>query len=80
MERGSNDLKEMRVLNRIVRITDGGLLYEADPRHAEMLIKSLKLEDAKSVVTSGIKPPTDSYDIDKIDTDALEAIRQIVAE
>ena len=70
----------MRVLNRIVRITDGGLLYEADPRHAEMLIKSLKLEDAKSVVTSGIKPPTDSYDIDKIDTDASEAIRQIVAE
>ena len=70
----------MRVLNRIVRITDGGLLYEADPRHAEMLIKSLNLEDAKSVVTPGIKPPTDSYDIDKIDTDALEAIRQIVAE
>ena len=35
------DCKEMRVLNRIVRVTDNGLLYEADPRHAEMLIRLL---------------------------------------
>ena len=29
------DLKEMRVLNRIVRVVESGLRYEADPRHAE---------------------------------------------
>ena len=30
---GPDDLKEMRVLNRTVRITKSGLRYEADPRH-----------------------------------------------
>ena len=52
------DCKEMRVLNRIVRINDKGLLYEADPRHAEMIIKAFHLEHGKSVVTPGLK----SYD------------------
>ena len=39
--RRDGDLKEMRVLNRIARITDDGLCYEADPRHVELLAKSL---------------------------------------
>ena len=51
----ASDLKEMRVLNRIVRINKEGLLYEADPRHAELLIKSFNLEACKSVVTPGVK-------------------------
>ena len=51
------DLKEMGVLNRIVRITDDGLLYEADPRHAELLAKSLNLENCKFMVTPGVKLP-----------------------
>ena len=34
---GPNDLREMRVLNRIVRIIPDGLLYEPDPRHVELL-------------------------------------------
>ena len=42
--RAKDDLKEMRMLNQIVRITDNGLRYEADPRHAELLAKSLNLE------------------------------------
>ena len=41
------DCKEMRVLNRIVRINDKGLLYEADPRHAEIIIKAFHLEHGK---------------------------------
>ena len=49
------DDKEARVLNRIVRWTKDGLEYEADPRHVEILVKDLKLEDAKSVVTPGTK-------------------------
>ena len=31
----AKDEKEMRVLNRIVRVDSSGLSYEADPRHAE---------------------------------------------
>ena len=49
------DLKEMRVLNRIVRITDEGLNYEADPRHAELLVKSMGLERCKHVATPCVK-------------------------
>ena len=32
-----SDLKEIRMLNRILRVCAEGLRYEADPRHAEML-------------------------------------------
>ena len=49
------DLKEMRVLNRILRITPDGLMYEADPRHVELLAKSMGLETCKPVFTPGMK-------------------------
>ena len=74
-----NDMKEMRVLNRIVRITPDGLLYEADPRHAEMLIKAFKLEDSKPVVTPGVKPSDPEPDPDKLDHDVAEEIHAIIS-
>ena len=54
---GPNDGKEMRVLNRIVRVNADGLQYEADPRHVELLAKSLGLADSKPVATPGVKKP-----------------------
>ena len=50
-----NDLKEIQILNRIVRYNDDGLTYEADPRHVELIIKALNLEDCKKVITPGVK-------------------------
>ena len=47
---------EIRILNRIVRVTPGGVRFEADPRHRELLARSLALEGASSVLTPGIKP------------------------
>ena len=47
---------EVRILNRIVRITPTGVRYEADPRHHELLVRSMGLEAGSSVVTPGIKP------------------------
>ena len=35
------DLKELCILNRVLRWTEHGILYEADPRHAELLVQSL---------------------------------------
>ena len=71
----------MRVLNRIVRVTDEGLLYEADPRHAEMLIRAFNLSDAKSVVTPGVKTAIDEdVDPSKVDADIAVEIKRIVAE
>ena len=43
--------KEMRVLNQIIRITNEGVEYEADQRHAELVVKQLDLESSNSVVT-----------------------------
>ena len=80
---GPNDCKEMRVLNRIVRVTEDGLLYEADPRHAEMLIKAFHLDEdpkSKSVVTPGLKLPDGGGDPDKIDVDVAEELKIIIAE
>ena len=47
---------EVRMLNRIVRITPTGVQYEADPRHHELLVRSMGLEAGSSVITPGVKP------------------------
>ena len=76
----STDCKEMRVLNRIVRISDDGLLYEADPRHAEMLIKAFHLEEAKAVVTPGIKVDESTIDPDHVDAAGAKEIYRMINE
>ena len=48
------DLKEVRVLNRVLRWKAWGIAYEADPRHAELLIRTLG-PNAPSRATPGIK-------------------------
>ena len=47
---------EIRILNQIVRITPTVVRYEADPRHHELLVRSMGLEAGTSVVTPGVKP------------------------
>ena len=42
---GPNDAKELTVLNRILRFTEAGYEYEADPRQAEKLLESLHLDE-----------------------------------
>ena len=46
----------MRILNRIITLTDEGIIYEADPRHAELMIRNLGLDGGKGAVTPGVKP------------------------
>ena len=38
---GEGELKELRVLNRIIQWTPAGLRYEADPRHAEIVVRGV---------------------------------------
>ena len=47
---------EVRILNRIVRITPTGVRYEADPWHHELLVRSMGLEAGSAVITPGITP------------------------
>ena len=44
---GRNQLREVRILNRVVGWCKDGLLYEADQRHAEIVVRDLGLESAK---------------------------------
>ena len=48
---GVGEVREARVLNRILRITERGWEYEPDQRHAEMIVEQLGLKDAKAVET-----------------------------
>ena len=51
------DLKEIKLLNRVVRITETGLAYEADPRHVELMVKSLGLEHCRQYGDAGRNDP-----------------------
>ena len=53
------DVKEVRILNKIVRVTDDGVELEADPRHAELVVRELGLEGCKPSKTPGAKAPGD---------------------
>ena len=47
--------QEVRILNRVIKWTDHGITYEADQRHAEIVVRDLGLEDAKPAPTPGTR-------------------------
>ena len=50
------DDKSVKILSRIITWEDGfGIKYEADQRHGDILVESMKLHTAKPVSTPGIK-------------------------
>ena len=49
----SHNLKEIRLLNRIIAWEPDGIRYEADPRHSEILVSEFELNNAKGVDTPG---------------------------
>ena len=48
-----DEKKETRLLNRIISIDKDGWYYEADQRHADLIVRRLRLEEAKAVGTPG---------------------------
>ena len=51
--RGKGEVQETRILNRVLRTTEDGWEYEADQRHGELIIQTLAMEGAKTVVSPG---------------------------
>ena len=49
---GRGEEREERVLNRVLRVTDEGWEYEADQRHAELIVEGMNLKEA-----NGVKAP-----------------------
>ena len=47
--------RSTRVLNRVVEWTSDGVRYEADQRHADIVVDELGLNDSKPVSTPGSK-------------------------
>ena len=68
--------KEVRVLNRVLRWTDSGVEYEADPRHVEIIRKQLNIESCKTVATLGIKDEGHAKDVN-ISKDKLHFLKSI---
>jgi hypothetical protein len=54
------DDHEVRILNRLIRTTNQGVEYEADPRHAEELIRTMELEGCNPTVTPGVRETMDN--------------------
>ncbi len=50
---GNRQQKEAKILNRVIRFTNEGLEYEADPRHAEIIVNELGLRNCKPVNSPG---------------------------
>merc|ERR1711973_531261 len=74
---GISDDKSIRILNRVVTWTEEGIEYEADQRHAEIIVKSLDLQaDSKNVTTPGIRrewTPEDEKELSPEDATAYRA-------
>ena len=54
-----HDVKNAMILNRLVHYSDEETTYEADPRHVQILIRALNLENAKAVATPGVSRNSD---------------------
>ena len=72
---GPEDLKEARVLNRVISWHPWGIRYEADPRHAEVLVRELQVHEKESTVTPGVKRTVEDVEGDR----ALEKEEEITA-
>ena len=53
--RGKGKTSEMIILNKVVRMTNEGIELEADPRHAELVVKDLGLTGCKPSMVPGSK-------------------------
>ena len=76
------DDKAVSSLNKLIRYVDGvGIEVEADPRHAELIIAELGLDDAKAVMTPGTKEPDNTPEAEERLEDPAEvtAFRGICA-
>jgi len=51
----TGDDKEATILNRIVRWEHGEVSFEADPKHVKKMLKDMKLQECKAVLTPGTK-------------------------
>ena len=75
-----SDAKEVVVLNRVLSWEGGTFKYEADPRHAEKMLRDMEMEDCNPAATPGTKPGRhDEPDETEIDSGRHRTYRSVVA-
>ena len=75
----SGDVQEIRILNRVLRWTEEGIAYEADPRHADILVQALG-SDPSSRATPGAKPASSAVlGLDPLPWDSARLYRACAA-
>ena len=72
---GKDQDREGKVLNRIVRFTSDGWEYEADPRHAELIMEQLGVSESKSLSTPGVDGAAEEDTPEDVDIQGLDATR-----
>ena len=74
------DDKCIRILNRVVEWTSGGIEYEADQRHAEIIFKKLGLDEkAKGVSTPGSRKEWEPEEENELEPRDATMYRALVA-
>ena len=68
---GCSGPNKIRILNRCVELTPEGLIYEADPRHVDLLTDAFNLQKSNGVLTPGTKPPDADGEATKSAADEL---------
>ena len=58
-------VREVRMLNRIIRWTDTGIEYEPDQRHSDCIIRDLGLDGGKGVSTPGTVEIDNKEEVDE---------------
>ena len=58
---------EIKILNRFIKLEDSGLVYEADPRHTDLLAAGFGLQKCNGVSTPGVKDAEADHDMVKND-------------
>ena len=53
------DVREVKIFNKIIRLTSGGYELEADPRHAELAANEMEVEGCKPMRTPSVKDYTE---------------------
>ena len=73
-------LKSIRILSRVVHWTEEGIEYEADQRHAEVIVNGLELgRGVKSVSTPGCKRDITAEDEISLPREKATVYRALVA-
>ena len=62
--RGCPGYHQIRLLKCIARVKENGIEYEADPRHADLMVELLGLKDGKPVVSPCIHIPNPTIETD----------------